>query len=256
MGRKQRLTLAHPAVQAAKERWDAGRKHCGYTRKSELTFEQWFEIFNENRLNGEEISQIVGRKRITRERVRQIYDEYFKPAFDGQTGRERFSACLSERRREKKEQADNEIFESPVIKVIAESARKAGCRIKAGRRNSGQHIALLVNGYKCSVHNASIAWRPGKQQKRSYGHIQMTYSVLCETDAYIIYVNIIGFPEHIFVIPSSLLLQLYFTPLDSERKWLYIPLEQLPAYNNSHQRLDFWQYEGEGAWHFLQPPKK
>ena len=56
------------------------------------------------------------------------------------------------------------------------------------------------------------------------------------------------FPEHIFVIPSKVLLKSYFTTV-MESSVIYLPTEKLAEYLNQRPRVDFWQYEN--AWHLL-----
>jgi hypothetical protein len=258
MVREQNLMLAHPAVQAAKARWDAGEKKRRHLVRHNLTFERLFELFKANHHSMNAIGEEIAIGHISRERVRQIYDKYFRELFEGQSGHERFSACMLKRRLARFKDSENKLFESPIIKAIVESARRAGCKVKAVPNADLEHgkscgsvrpTTLMINGYKCSVHFSLVARRP-RERKRFYGQVALSYSVLREVDVFIAHTAIAGFPQRTFVIPSSFLLKLYFTPLNIKWKVLYLPLEQLPVYNNRRPRFDIWQYED--AWHLLQ----
>ena len=84
---KEVLTLDHPAVQAAKAKWDARRSKEGDARrKQNISFEDWFEYFKANCIRMQALGEHAG---VSRQRVQQIYTKHFQEIFGGRSGRER-----------------------------------------------------------------------------------------------------------------------------------------------------------------------
>src|SRR5215203_3091765 len=92
------LVLSCPAVQAAKDNWNEqlGRRRV----KRNVTFDQLFNLFNSD-MRQIRIAEIVG---LSRERVRQIYDSYFRDLYDARSGRQRYHAYTREKRLHEAEQ--------------------------------------------------------------------------------------------------------------------------------------------------------
>lgn len=105
------LTLAHPAVQAAKQRFEGGN----YVRKLSLTFEQLFEYFSADCVRFHAIAAEGG---VSHQAIEQLYRRYFRDLFDGKKGLERFASCVLEQRLVSVKQAENELFAEPHMKVV------------------------------------------------------------------------------------------------------------------------------------------
>jgi len=246
------LTLAHPLVQAAKAKWNtyAPRKH-------NLTFEDLFEYFKVDCVRQSAVAVEAG---LTRERIRQIYNKYFRELFDGKSGRERMHACTLENRIVKIKQAENTLLETDaVIKVVVEKARAAGCKIETipqltnkGFVQKTRNGILRVNGHLCSVHNPTTRIKH-PDLKRVSTRTSLSRSVLLKVEASIFHTTLEGYPEHTFVVPTTILLTSVFGSTTKEMKTVILPMEKSPVRRGTPARVDYWQYED--AWHLL-PPKQ
>jgi|GEM_PF-6546447 len=251
------LTLVHPAVQAAKAKWEAGQKYRHSVRHN-LTFEDFFEYFKADCVRHTRVAELTG---LSRERIRQIYNRYFREIFDNKSGRQRGKACTLENRLVKVNRTENELFETDtIIKTVVEKARAAGCEVRSIPYIKDDMLtgaidvnALLVNGHRCAVHSLSYGFRR-KGLKRVYTCIRMPFAELVATEAVILFTSVAEFDEHLFVMPSSTLREVVFgNDPTAMAKTIYLPTEKLPIYNNQRPRIDWWEYEE--AWHLL-PPKQ
>jgi hypothetical protein len=239
-------------VQAAKAKWDtyAPRKH-------KLTFEDLFEYFKVDCVRQNAVAVEAG---LTRERIRQIYNKYFRELFDGKSGRERMHACTLEKNIVKIKQAESTLFETDVvIKAIVEKAREAGCKIEAvpqltnkGFVKEARNSILVVNGHLCSVHNPTARIKH-PDLKRVSTRTSLSRSVLSKVEASIFHTTVDGYPEHTFVVPTAILLTSGFSSTTKEIKTFILPMEKSPVPRGCAPRIDYWQYEN--AWHLL-PPKQ
>lgn len=145
------------------------------------------------------------------------------------------------------------ILSEGVLEIVANSARTAGCTVKAIVRCSREPYVLkktlFINGKRCDVHVTTRGFHP-KGCKRVYAPVRLQDWVIEKADAVIAYVAIDGLDTHLFVIPTAVLREM---PVRSIRqgKRFYFPLERLPVYQNTHSLIDYWQYED--AWHLLSP---
>ena len=249
---EQPLTLAHPLVQAAKAKWDTAGNIT--RRKHNASFEDWLEYFKSDCVRFEAIGDEVG---LTRERVRQIYNDHFCELFEGKSGRERVQACTLESRHVKTKRSESELFENdPVVRVVVEKARAVGCRVSAVPTLSegvptGSVWArrVLVNGHLCSLHRLQQVWSL-RATCRRYAHASVSLTTLAEVGACIFHVTLENLPVRTFVIPS---LDLQSRKRGSGPKKaaasIYFPTEKLPTNPQGCKGHDWWQYED--AWHLL-----
>ena len=249
------LTLAHPAVQAAKARWDAAGKRS--PRKHTLTFEDLFEYFKVNCVRQ---TAIAVEADLTHQRIYQIYNYYFRELFGNSSGRDRVKSCTLEGRLVVVKKNENELLADEDIKVISEKARDAGCIVSAipslSTRNNMPVGSVLqaqvsINGHRCLIRSSTRASTFGS--KRLYCTFSLSHSLLEISEAVVFYTHVEGFPKHLFVVPSSVLLAAVFGPSSTKKyKNIYIPVEKLPP-GKMRPRINYWQYED--AWHLL-PPKQ
>lgn len=247
------LTLAHPAVQAAKARWDEGKNYRHHA-KNNLSFENWLEYFKADYVR---FSEIAEETKLTGERVRQIYNAYFRCLFKGKSGTERRQFCTLENRLVKLRQSEVELFaHNPTINSVAEKARAAGCTVEVvpqlvdGRPDGTLcSTRLSINGHVTSLHHLEDAWF-AKTTSRTYARGSVKSSGLCGVQACIFHTTLPGFPVRDYVFPDQMLegIRLGRGVIN-----FYFPMENLPVYRNSRPRIDYRKYED--AWHLL-PPKQ
>ncbi len=140
------------------------------------------------------------------------------------------------------------------ITSIAQKAVEAGCDVapvpryrKKGRLTAMKTRQLLVNGHACAVFTV-------KSKRRTNGSVRLTTgfstkpSVLQSFETLIVHTKVEGYPEHVFVVPTTVLCSKHFRPGMGEISFR-LPLEKLPEYHGVKQRIDWWSYED--AWHLL-----
>lgn len=242
------VTLTHPAVRAAKARWNESKRYCARHSKRKVTFEQYFAYFRKGILNVR-IAELVG---LSSERIRKIYDQYFRQLFGGKSGRERMKAIALENRIANLKYLERRLFnDNATVKKIVRQARGAGCTVEAVSGYSMykvMHKYLLIDGHRCSVHRATYKMLiPG--MKSYYARVAVRCSSITEEKAIIIHSAIPGEVERTFVIPTVALRKAMPVIMKRERTWIYLPTKKIPAYRNHLPQMDFWRYEG--AWHLL-----
>lgn len=145
------------------------------------------------------------------------------------------------------------ILSEGVLEIVADSARTAGCTVKAIVRCSREPYVLkktlFINSKRCDIHVTTRGFHP-KGCKRVYAPVRLQDWVIEKADAVIAYVAIDGFERHLFVIPTTVLREMPALSIGQGKRF-YFPLEKLPAYHNTHSLIDYWQYEN--AWHLLVP---
>ena len=245
------LTLAHPAVQAAKHKFERGK----WKRKIPFTFDELFEYFKADCIRFAAIAKAGG---VKRQAIQQLYNRFFRELFEGMSGWGRIYACTLETRLVQVKRSEGELFrEHPLVKKIAKKARLAGCTVEAvPARSHGQLTGkvitqtLLINGHVCSLHNPASK-RQSRGKKRCYACTIISSSTLVSAEAILLHTTLRGFAERTFVVPTAVLRKAH--PQRNKLVYVYLPTERLPVYKNQHPRIDYWQYED--GWHLL-PPKQ
>lgn len=244
---KQPLTLKHPAVKAARAKWDAAQSR-GQASKHNLTFEQLFDYFKVDEVRHLHIARQAG---LSRERVRQIYNKYFRDIFEGSRGRERREAYAHKSRKDRAKQSIKCLLSNDkALAAITKSVHRAGGVVEFVGRDNQQSVytnRVCANGHLCSVYKLYNSWSTPKA-KREYARVTLAPSTIQTTEAVIFYSGVNGYTPLIFVVPTSTLLNA-FPDLEYKRKGMVIPLKKLPSYNNQKTRIDWWQHEE--AWHHL-----
>lgn len=233
--------LTDPVVQAAKKK---------FTRKRRLTlsFEELFIKFSTD-AGFTDIARGIG---VTPRTIRDLYNRYFRALFN-KKGVERRESFMRRKTAEKISAQVQMTLSEGVLEIVTEAARAAGCVVKAiircVREPHTLRKTLFINGRRCDVHVVTKGFHP-KGCKRVYAPAHLQNHVLEKADAVIVYVAIDGFERHLFVIPTSVLRDMPARSVGQGKRF-YFPLEKLPAYNNTHSLIDYWQYED--AWHLLSP---
>lgn len=202
------------------------------------------------------VAEVAG---VTRERIRQIYNQYFRELFDDKSGSERRKAYTPINRLAKVQRSENELFSDPFIKRLVEKARAAGCTVEAiphlyeGEILTGEVSTrkLLINGHLCSLHQITTAWQRCISGGRFYASTNIRRSTMIDTEALILHIEAAGFTERIFVIPTATLRAAHPSAATRRDTCLYLPTQKLPGYRNIRSRIDYWQHED--AWHLLSP---
>ncbi|MEK7613141.1 MAG: hypothetical protein AAB449_03290 [Patescibacteria group bacterium] len=244
------LTLAHPRVQALKRKWEAALVR--YSPKHTLSFEDLFEYFKANCHRMEVIGAHGG---ITRQRVQQIYNKWFRDLFGDLSGRDRQKSCTLEKNLARLEKETNELLSNGKIKTIGGKLRSAGCVITGIAGSGGRLLRnqITLNGHRCLVHTSTKARSLGVQTERLYYAFNVSLSLLQTVEAVIFYVCAKNFQERLFVVPSSVLLAAFFeTSADKKYNRVYIPAEKILLRTRGVvSRINWWQYED--ALHLLAP---
>ena len=137
-----------------------------------------------------------------------------------------------------------------MFKSAVRRAKSYGCEIELVRQKISTRTRtkrFLANGRLCNLHDLKKAFRFGRD-KRWSANMAFLLPTLLKVEWLIVRVQVAGFPEHWFVIPS-LKLQKLFAGSNSKRKNFRFPLEKLPVYHNRLPMIDYWQYED--AWHLI-----
>ncbi|MBI2030337.1 hypothetical protein HYT05_01815 [Candidatus Kaiserbacteria bacterium] len=245
-------------MQAVKARWDKAYKYTTRKHKLDLSFEELFEYFKADCVRHIHVAEVAG---VTRERIRQIYNQYFRELFDDKSGSERRKAYTPINRLVKVKRSEHELFNNDTfVKKIVEKARAAGCTVEAiphlfkGEIHSGRVTIrkLLINGHLCSLHQITTAWQRCISGGRFYASTNIRRSTMIATEALILHTEAAGFTERIFVIPTAILRAAHPSAATRRDTCLYLPTQKLPVYRNIRSHIDYWQHED--AWHLL-PPK-
>jgi hypothetical protein len=214
-------------------------------RKTALQFDELLDLFANDCLTFAEIGRRLGEEALSRERVRQIYNKYFRGFFPRRRGgRLRRRVCALRRRHiAAKDFAGNE-----ALAKIYRLAGKAGVAVEkafiAGSRQPRfRRKGALIGGALYVIHHAKILFH---QRRRSYARALLRVSTLHRA-AGVIVLQETGSGERVFIFPSRDILETYSREIEARGEiCLFIPTEKLPVYRNRKPRLDWWKYEN--AW--------
>ncbi len=249
------LTLDHPAVQAAKDQWERRLAKRPAPRKHSFTFETFFERFSDTTLPLSHLQKETG---LTRARLYQIYDRYFRTLFGGVSARKRFQKILSRKRAAELETAEQTLLKKhPRWRHVVKQAQLASCVVEAvpmgnHGKETGRVLAtsLRINGHLCSAHIARTARRLA-DTKRSYVRVQLSTLVVQRKYAVVIHTRVKDQKPHTFVIPTADILAAYPALREGKDVMLNIPVERSSASHKNMSKLAYWNYEN--AWHLLRP---
>src|ERR1700722_15181243 len=232
--------LDDAAVAAAREQFQA-RSDTGWAlKKVDLSFDRLLQLFTDDCTSFQSIGK-MSEQAVSRERIRQIYDEYFKFLMpDERSGRKRTKLCALKKRAV----ASRTLPDKLAAKVIAERARTQGYNVrKVPTLDHGKFRAhrLLIEGKMCMVHHILKASRTNREGQHLYCAIHLSKNSLPDIDFCVILVGIEDRPSTIFFIPKKVILEAHGEQNGTHISF-YIPLEKhRAAYRNRHPRVDWWQ---------------
>jgi len=242
--RGKKLDDAQVAI--ARERLERNRLHRN--NKIKLTFDELLDDFANDCMTFTAIAGSACEDGFTKERIRQVYNEYFRDLFPTKrTGRRRRKICRLKRIRIATKNALADFSDDQSLAKIARAAIAAGCMVERTVSNTrGGEIylsrrMLSINGLR---YNISHPHTPIDHGGILYLHCTIAPHLLNSTNGIIILQEIEGFPERIFVLPSRDFEIAY--NCGQKRFYIYIPLERRPTYKNHVSRIDWWKYEN--AW--------
>jgi len=255
MPRKIGVSLNDSKVLLAKENFEKTRKSTHHKRKCFLGFDELFELFKNDCNNFEFIGQKAG---VSKERIRQIYKEYFKDIFLHRSGgHKRQKMCtLKKWSQEAKELPEDGLIRKIVLEATSRnfSTNRIPMRIrvkKSGEQTYYQNKkivglkkrSLLINNKKCRLLLFTSVLKIGKHR---YTATRFSPTFLKKYDFVIITQQTPDYPERVFIIPAEIIFEF---AASLETRNLYVPLLKTPVYRNRPSKIDFWRYEN--AWHLI-----
>lgn len=234
--------------------WTARRKykrqhleHRG--TKAHVSFDRLVELFGNDCTSFADIAREFG---ITRERVRQIYQQYFTRVFPNRSGgRVRRKLCALKTNAVRKGDFSSGVPQ--LLTRIAEIVCSRGyvCN-KIPKGIKGNYIAafktssLSINGKICGVHCLMNEYRTPRRKSKYTLFLLRRTSV--EKYDFLIILRQIETNEQWFVVPVPVLLGSWDTA--KKKKTFYIRDKKIPVYHNRYPKIEFWDYLD--AWHLLQ----
>ena len=238
------------AVQATKTLWDRAAEHSG-RRSHTLKFERLLGYFGRGDLRFSEIASICG---VTPERVRQIYERYFRRLLGDRSGLDRYRTYARCQNAAERQAVENAFLTNNELQPIIQRARGASCVVHAvpgdGRNSSILKLkSLYINDRLCSVLRATKVTR-SSDGRRAYFQFHLARSVVYKVDMVIFHCATTEFPHRIFVVPRQVLAPL-FNGNSSRSRAVYLPTQKLRTHRNQRPRVDYWRYEND--WNQLGP---
>lgn len=239
-----KIRISSELMQHARRKWETSLRRTG--RK--LPFKQLLAFMNDFDLS---FADIAIKMSLTRERVHQIYLEYFHDEFlrvRGKCRQEIVSEYGIEKRRLSREKI---LLNSSSHRGIARRARKHSIVIKVPRNAQNgslyqEHVVL--NGHSAKLSYANKTFRP-TLGKREYLRVWVSKRKIAGFEYVIVIANAKALSDAYFVIPTQVLLD-GFNGKTRDNIAFYIPTttSHLP-YNNIMPKIRFWDYHE--AWHLF-----
>jgi hypothetical protein len=225
--------LASDPVAASKADWNARNQ-----TKIGLTFDELLARF----ARGDSHANIAKEAEVSRERIRQVYNRYFKhlPQFAGKSGMQIAKQRTLKRSDIIFNKAEKELFEQENVSDIISRARELGYGVSAVKQgsNSGVYKNLfLINGIFTKLYVFSNIWQPYNSKGRGYLHGGMKLDG--EHELVIVY----HVPsKNIFIVPMSEIRQCWG---DEGYASFYIPLRRPDQVRSV---FDWWRYHEAWGW--------
>src|SRR3989344_1190250 len=238
-----------------KARWRRAR--ASRKRDRTLEFDELFERIRDNETLGS-IADAVG---LSKARLGQLYNKYFKVFFGNRSGNDRIPDCIAKRRALRRHSAERDmLLRDRLMGLVFERARTAGCTVETiplqSAKGSGAVSSSMfyANGHLCSLRRITSQTRVHPRTRRGYAHTSVHPDILTRVDALIIASAVPGCPRRVFVIPIAVYRERYRAAHPERPISLYVPTKKLPAYHGIRQAVDYWQFEN--AWHLLPPQER
>ena len=238
------VSMNDPKVQEAKERFE--RNYRRTLRTPPLSFEEFLELFKADCKTFLGIGRTLG---MHHHAILKIYRKYFADLIlNRPDGKSRRRMCTLKRYKS----AAKELPENRELRKVAKLSTAHGYSFEQVRlRGSGLEFkkrALLINQKPCFIRFVRKATRLNVKSEsgpHKYGRVVLkSLNVLSSYDFLIIIRAIPGYPEGIFIIPVSDLIDAY-SGLTTYPQ-LLVPAK---IRNRSPRKLPWKQYEN--AWHLL-----
>lgn len=239
------------SVACARRRFEKSVTKGDRRRKITLSFDEFLDHFANDCVSFKEVAQIACEGGVSRERIRQLYEKYFRQLFPAKrTGQERQQICSLKRHRVAAKLAIHDFSGNPSLAKIARYAKEAGCTVERVVSRNRQHVVitrrlLLINGMCYQVYFARNIVRPSVRSIARYSHVVILKRSLQQVVGIIVLQEGVGYTDRIFIIPTRDVLDAYGSHERGSLS-LFIPTESRPSYQNSQPRLAWGKYEG--AW--------
>lgn len=242
-GRRKRGEKKEPipfsSVEEAREKFNFLRR-WSYERKMTLTYDELLELFDGD-ATFQEIAEIVG---VKRQRVHQIYDEYFKPFMA--SGRDRRKVLFRQRWRERAENHPDTVERLSLVKKVAEDVGFKVEAVQSPSKETRYYMdRVLINGKLCRIFFSKVAYQI-VDGYRAYHRLNVSRSAITTSDFIVIMTG--ENARRTFVFPSDVLLSHYKE--DQKHKMFYLPTDPQEPYNNQFPKIDWWRWEE--AWSLLE----
>lgn len=231
------VSLDDDIVQERRWQYQALREGqgSGTPRKMTMTFDELFEAFQSDCITQ---VQIAKANNVSRERIRQIYDEWFRDLFEDKSGRDRVAACTLVNRAIRLENLRYQGLDDPSTFVgrVAQKATLWGFGVE--RIVSVSYVLspfrLRVNSKMVGLHWVSKFTAVGPRQDR-YGRVNVSRGKLQGEFAVVIYLE----PwDQFYVVPTSPILGILGR---KDATILYIPQERALEQRRP-SRINFWDH--------------
>lgn len=232
-------------INQAREKWN---KRNPRQQRKLIDFDTLLNHFKECKTQNE-IAIIFG---VSRERIRQLYDEYFCEIFDGVEGKKRMVSAIQKRRTFSSRKIEEELFQTEPLKTVVGQAINAGHNVSCFPvRNSGLKVSpkkININNSGCLIKTVTSVFIP-TGSKKTYAH---SFIILDgkekNPDFVIFYIKIKGYPQRIFIVPYDVIKYVCCNQ-KNKQKCLNIPTEKTQIYKNRFPKINWWEYEN--AWHLI-----
>ncbi len=237
-------------VACARQKFDksmGGRR----AKKITLNFDEFLDHFANDCMSFTDVAQIACEGGVSRERIRQLYQKYFRRLFPAKrTGQERQQICTLKRRRVAVEMAMHDFSGNSSLAKVARYAKEAGCTVervvwqKKGRQFVSRRL-LSIYGMRYQVYCCRNVRRPQVPLIGRYSHVTVLKQSLHRVTGIIVLQEDVGPANRIFIIPTRDVLDAYGS---HERRSLslLVPIERRPICQKSRTRLAWGKYEN--AW--------
>lgn len=187
-------------------------------------------------------AEIAATYGVSRQRIQQIYKQYFQPWMS--TPKERRAARLAESNLGK---VASHMRAIPKLEVLRTAVESLGLRMEPVATvrlpNRASHYFVDIEGHRCKVQTTAKSALMSSRGHRSYWRFNLTRHTLEQCEYNIFIAGSEGL-ENFFIVPSKLIVDtLLFT---RPYKTAYIATQNLEPYNNQLPKLNFWNYHE--AW--------
>lgn len=211
-------------------------------------YERWFRRFKRVYNSFTDIATEEG---LSRERISQIYENYFAPFLPQKNGKERLHACALHRAKLNFERTQRQI--PPRLKEIAREAKShkftvysVPCKMYASHASRKSLCdELIINEKRCKIHRIT----GGKSPHANAVATSVWHPTLGYYDIYIFYVDIEGFQKTFFIVPKEIIRDANLCVSKIGRVIFSLPLTERLGGVGNRTKVNWREFRG--AWHLL-----